>query len=260
MPAPLESIAEALRGRFGETLRRRESACGELGFDLDPADLLDAAAALRDEEAFSFAALIDVCGVDYLGYGQAEWRTERSTEAGFSRAVDSGAGAGGGGAAEQGGGQPASGSAAPGTDRPGRFAAVYHLLSLRHNARLRLRVFAQGENPPLLPSVTGIWQSADWFEREAFDLFGIVFEGHRDLRRILTDYGFIGHPFRKDFPLSGKVEVRYDESRRRVAYQPVSIEPRTLVPRVIRDDNRYRPELRSEPDGSPGGGERQPDG
>ena len=126
--------------------------------------------------------------------------------------------------------------------------------------RLRLRAFAAGGNPPVLPSVSGVWQAADWFEREAFDLFGIVFEGHGDLRRILTDYGFIGHPFRKDFPLSGKVEVRYDEDKRRVVYEPVSIEPRTLVPRVIRDDNRYRPALRAEPGGGANGAGQAGDG
>ncbi len=113
--------------------------------------------------------------------------------------------------------------------------------------RLRLRVFAGSDNPPVVPSVIGIWQSADWYEREAFDLFGILFDGHPDLRRILTDYGFIGHPFRKDFPISGNVEVRYDPDKGRVVYQPVSIEPRVLVPRVIRDDNRYQPDLKDRP-------------
>ncbi|MHB1529030.1 MAG: NADH-quinone oxidoreductase subunit C [Acidiferrobacteraceae bacterium] len=116
-----------------------------------------------------------------------------------------------------------------------RFAVVYHLLSITHNHRLRLRVFLDDE-PPRLASVTDIWSVANWYEREAFDLFGIVFEGHPDLRRILTDYGFIGHPFRKDFPLIGQVEMRYDPEKRRVVYQPVSIEPRVLVPRVIREE------------------------
>ena len=241
----IESMAEALRARFDGVLRRRESACGELSYDLDASDLAATATALRDEEAFSFSTLIDVCGVDYLGYGQAQWRTEAATGTGFSRAVEPGASTTSSAVERQ----------RLADDQPARFAAVYHLLSLNKNVRLRLRAFAAGENPPLLPSVSGIWQSADWFEREAFDLFGIVFEGHGDLRRILTDYGFIGHPFRKDFPLSGKVEVRYDEKKRRVVYQPVSIEPRTLVPRVIRDDNRYRPELRSEQsDGAHGAG------
>ena len=238
MPSRVESLAEAVSARFGGLLRRRESACGELSYDLDASELVATATALREEEAFSFAILIDVCGVDYLGYGQVQWTTESATGTGFSRAVEPGADA-----------------TAPAADRertvapePARFAAIYHLLSLENNQRLRLRAFAVGENPPVLPSVSGIWQAADWFEREAFDLFGIVFEGHGDLRRILTDYGFIGHPFRKDFPLSGNVEVRYDEAKKRVVYEPVSIEPRTLVPRVIRDDNRYTAALRSDPD------------
>src|SRR5690606_7130260 len=130
---------------------------------------------------------------------------------------------------------------------PRRFAVVYHLLSLKHNARLRLRVYTGYENPPIVDSVYPVWNSANWFEREAFDLFGILFAGHPDLRRILTDYGFIGHPFRKDFPLIGTAEVRYDAEKGRVVYQPVSIEPRTLVPKVIREDNRYRPELKERP-------------
>jgi NADH-quinone oxidoreductase subunit C len=122
---------------------------------------------------------------------------------------------------------------------PRRFAVVYHLLSVSLNHRIRLRVFTGPENPPVVPSIVEVWSSANWYEREAFDLFGIVFHGHPDLRRILTDYGFIGHPFRKDFPLIGNVEVRYDPEISRVTYQPVSIEPRVLVPKVIRDDNRY---------------------
>jgi len=118
-----------------------------------------------------------------------------------------------------------------------RFAVVYHLLSIARNTRLRLRVFAPDDDLPVLSSVTGIWPSAVWYEREAFDLFGIVFTDHPDLRRILTDYGFIGHPFRKDFPLSGNVEMRYDPDQQRVIYQPVTIEPREIVPRVVREEN-----------------------
>jgi NADH-quinone oxidoreductase subunit C len=117
-----------------------------------------------------------------------------------------------------------------------RFAAVLHLLSVHHNHRVRLRVFCEDDDFPVLASVTGVWPSAGWFEREAFDLFGIVFEGHPDLRRILTDYGFVGHPFRKDFPVSGYVEMRYDPEQKRVIYQPVTIEPREIVPRVIREE------------------------
>ena len=117
-----------------------------------------------------------------------------------------------------------------------RFAAVSHLLSLEHNWRVRVRVFAQDDEMPVFASVTGIWRAANWYEREAFDLFGILFEGHNDLRRILTDYGFIGHPFRKDFPISGYVEMRYDPEQKRVIYQPVTIEPREIIPRVIREE------------------------
>jgi NADH-quinone oxidoreductase subunit C len=117
-----------------------------------------------------------------------------------------------------------------------RFAVVVHLLSLEHNWRVRVRVFASDDEMPVLASVTGIWRAANWYEREAFDLYGILFEGHNDLRRILTDYGFIGHPFRKDFPISGYVEMRYDPEQKRVIYQPVTIEPREIIPRVIREE------------------------
>ena len=119
-----------------------------------------------------------------------------------------------------------------------RFAVVYHLLSVKNNHRIRVKVFVDGE-PPVVDSVVDIWNSANWYEREAFDLFGIIFEDHPDLRRILTDYGFVGHPFRKDFPLTGNVEMRYDPDKQRVGYQPVTIDPRVNQPRVIRDDNRY---------------------
>jgi NADH-quinone oxidoreductase subunit C len=119
----------------------------------------------------------------------------------------------------------------------GRYAVVSHLLSVSLNQRIRLRVFAADDDVPVVASVTGIWNSANWFEREAFDLFGIVFDGHNDLRRILTDYGFIGHPFRKDFPTTGHVEMRYDAEQKRVIYQPVTIEPREITPRIVREDN-----------------------
>ncbi|GAB2181780.1 NADH-quinone oxidoreductase subunit C [Denitratisoma sp. agr-D3] len=118
-----------------------------------------------------------------------------------------------------------------------RFAAVSHLTSVAHNVRLRLRVFAEDDGFPVLPSVNDVWNSANWYEREAFDLYGIHFEGHSDLRRILTDYGFVGHPFRKDFPISGYVEMRYDDEQKRVIYQPVTIEPREVTPRIVREDN-----------------------
>jgi NADH-quinone oxidoreductase subunit C len=182
--------------------------------------------ALRDEPDFAFEMLIDVCGVDYLTYGESEWETRSATNSGFSRGVER-----------------EVVIPDPETEYdPQRFAVVYQLLSISNNQRLRLRVYTGTANPPVVPSVIDTWSSADWYEREAFDLFGILFEGHPDLRRILTDYGFIGHPFRKDFPLSGNVEVKYDEELGRVVYQPVSIEPRTLVPRTIRDDNHYTPD------------------
>lgn len=218
-----EALAAAVADRFGETVKPVASICGEVTFEVDRADLIEVATALRDEEGFRFDTLIDLCGVDYLTYGQDEWHTESATSTGFSRAA-------------------VPKNIVPDADTifdERRFAAVYHLLSVSLNHRLRLRVYAGSENPPIVPSVIDVWNGVNWFEREAFDLFGILFDGHPDLRRILTDYGFIGHPFRKDFPISGNVETRYDPDRGRVIYQPVSIEPRTLVPRVIRDDNRY---------------------
>lgn len=216
-------MADRLDARFGEQLTRVDSVCGELTYELDKDDLIEVTTALRDEDDFSFEQLIDLCGIDYLTFGTAEWTTYSATDSGFSRGVER---------------EPVVLDEADTFD-PRRFAVVYHLLSLHYNARLRLRVFTGENNPPVIRSVVDIWNSANWFEREAFDLFGILFEGHPDLRRILTDYGFIGHPFRKDFPLVGIVEVTYDVDKGRVAYQPVTIEERTLVPRVIRDDNRY---------------------
>jgi NADH-quinone oxidoreductase subunit C len=204
---------------------------GELTYEVRPADLLDVATTLRDGVGLNFEMCMDVCGVDYLEHGRAEWTTEHATVSGFSRGVTSGA--------EPEGATPAG----------RRFAVVYHLLSITHNQRLRLKVFCADDAQPMVDSVTDIWASANWFEREAFDLFGILFKGHPDLRRLLTDYGFIGYPFRKDFPLSGNVEVRYDPEKGRVVYQPVSIEPRVLVPKVIRHDNRYDPALTGKPDG-----------
>ena len=223
-----ETLAARIDTRFGERVSRVASICGEVTYELAPKDLLEIAAALRDEDDFLMEQLIDACGVDYLAYGQVEWKTESATGTGFSRGVDR---------------KPVI---LDDSERfePRRFAVVYHLLSVKNNVRLRLKVFAGESNPPIVPSVVSVWSSANWFEREAFDLFGILFEGHPDLRRIMTDYGFIGHPFRKDFPLSGNVEVAYDADKGRVAYKPVSIEERTLVPRVIRDDNRYSSDLK----------------
>lgn len=223
-----ETLAARLEERFGEQILRVTSSCGELTYELDKDSLIEVATALRNEADFGFEMLIDVCGVDYLTYGSDEWVTSEATGSGYSRGVER---------------QPVVLDESDEFD-PRRFAVVYHLLSLQHNFRLRLRVFTGIENPPIIKSVVDIWNGANWFEREVFDLFGVLFEGHPDLRRILTDYGFIGHPFRKDFPLIGNVEVHYDADEGRVVYAPVSIEPRTLVPRVIRDDNRYSADLK----------------
>ena len=228
MTTRYETLAARISERFGERLDRVESHCGELTYEVAPGDLHSVATTLRSDPDFGFEMLMDLCGVDYLTYGEDEWTTEDATGTGFSRGVER---------------KPVILDEADEFD-PRRFAVVYHLQSLRNNWRLRLRTFLGTSNPPIAPSVVDIWNGANWFEREAFDLFGILFEGHPDLRRILTDYGFIGHPFRKDFPLSGNVEVSYDAEKGRVAYQPVSIEPRTLVPRVIRDDNRYAAEIK----------------
>ena len=226
-----ETLAARIDERFGEKMLRIASSCGELNYEVPKDDLVEVATSLRGE--FGFEMLIDVCGVDYLSYGSGEWRTQSATETGFSRGVER---------------EPVILDEADEFDAK-RFAVVYHLLSVQHNNRIRLRVYTGTSNPPIVHSVVDIWNSANWFEREAFDLYGILFDGHPDLRRILTDYGFIGHPFRKDFPLIGNVEVAYDEQKGRVAYQPVSIEPRTLVPRVIRDDNRYAADLKDKANG-----------
>ncbi|MDJ0700212.1 MAG: NADH-quinone oxidoreductase subunit C [Woeseiaceae bacterium] len=223
-----ETLAARISERFGEQVERVDSNCGELTYEVGKDSLLEVATALRDEADFGFELLMDLCGVDYLSYGSDEWKTESATDTGYSRGVERDA--------------VILDEADEFDSR--RFAVVYHLLSVSNNSRLRLRVYTGTGNPPVVKSVVDIWSGANWFEREAFDLFGILFEGHPDLRRILTDYGFIGHPFRKDFPLYGNVEVAYDADKGRVAYQPVSIEPRTLVPRVIRDDNRYSADLK----------------
>lgn len=212
-----QQLLADLQAHFAERLASATLALGEVTLEVSSFYALQVLQSLRDD--FGFEQLMDVCGVDYAAYGQADWETEVSSS-GFSRAVS-------GGAFDEG--------SAP----EQRFAVVYHLLSVQHNQRLRVRVFAEGE-PPQVASAVNIWSSADWFEREAFDLYGILFDGHPDLRRILTDYGFVGHPFRKDFPVSGHVEMRYDPEQGRVVYEPVSIEPRVLVPRVIRHDNRYK--------------------
>jgi len=216
--ARLDTLADALTEHFGVMDCEVSTAPQEVTLVVPRQELLAVANLLRDHEDFRFEQLIDLCGVDYAAYGNSEWATAEASSSGFGRGVD-------------------RGFELPETDDPERFAAVYHLLSVTHNRRLRMRVFA-GAPQPMVDSVTGVWSSVAWFEREAFDLFGILFEGHPDLRRILTDYGFVGYPFRKDFPLVGQVEMRYDPEQARVVYEPVNIEPRTLVPRVIRADGR----------------------
>jgi len=188
----LDTLKGALGAALGERARVSERL-GELTAVIAAAELQDAARTLRDDPALRFDTAVDLCGVDYMGYGEG------------------------------------------GRDGP-RFASVVHLLSVEHNWRLRVRTFAPDDDMPVVPTLVEVWPSLGWFERESFDLFGIVYEGHPDLRRILTDYGFVGHPFRKDFPVSGYVEMRYDPEQGRVVYQPVSIEPRENVPRVIREE------------------------
>jgi len=184
---------------------------------INPEQLIEVATSLKSN--LSFELLMDIIAVDYLTYGDVDWKTNNATSTGYSRAV-----------------KP---TIIPEIDETfkGRFAVFYQLLSVSNNQRLTLKVFTSESNPPSVPSLVNIWSSADWFEREAFDLMGIHFDGHPDLRRILTDYGFIGHPFRKDFPTNGNLEVVYDEEKEEVVYQPVSISTRPGVPRVIRDRN-----------------------
>ena len=198
MTSRTATLVENVKAALGDKLVGVTEALGEVTLIVKAGDLLDAMTALRDRPELRFEQLIDLCGVDYSAYGD-----------------------------------DATDRASGGT----RFAVVYHLLSLTHNWRLRVRVFAPDDDFPVVESVLGVWPSANWFEREAFDLYGIVFTGHPDLRRILTDYGFIGHPFRKDFPLSGDVEMRYDPDQQRVIYQPVTIEPREIVPRIVREEH-----------------------
>ena len=225
MPTRIETLASRMTARFGERVQKAPALAHEVAYDVEPEGLLAICRELRTESELAFEQLIDLSGVDYLEYGRDEWRTSSATTSGFSRGVER---------------EGMRERKAP----EKRFAVVYQLLSVSHNWRLRLRCFCPDVEPPMIDSVVDIWAGANWYEREAFDMFGILFKGHPDLRRILTDYGFIGHPFRKDFPLIGNVEVRYDESKGRVVYQPVTIEPRVLVPRVIRDDNRYQPALK----------------
>ena len=220
----IENTVQAIEARLGALVRRIDSLPDEIAYECDATQWLEVARVLRDEPTLRFEMLMDLAGVDYSEFGKSEWKTFSATGSGFSRGVNR--------------------SAVGEVRQDGvRFAVVVQLLSITNNQRLRLRAFCADDAEPIIDSLVDIWASANWFEREAFDLFGILFRGHPDLRRLLTDYGFIGHPFRKDFPLIGNVEVRYDPAKQRVVYEPVSIEPRTLVPRVIRHDNRYDPAL-----------------
>ncbi|MDD3883542.1 MAG: NADH-quinone oxidoreductase subunit C [Gallionella sp.] len=208
MATDLNTLANHLTDALQDGVVSLEERLGELTLVIGARGMLDAMTQLRDNSALGFEQLIDVCGIDYSAYGSettedGRYLPDGEMSAGF----------------------------------PARFAAVYHLLSVKHNVRLRVRVFAEDDEMPMLDSVTAIWPVANWFEREAFDLYGIVFVGHPDLRRILTDYGFAGNPFRKDFPLSGHVEMRYDADQRRVVYEPVSIDPREITPRTVREEN-----------------------
>jgi NADH-quinone oxidoreductase subunit C len=227
-------LAERLRAAFPEALIDVAQPRGEVTLDIAAESWHDTCRALRD--TFGFEQLMDLCGVDYLGYGSDEWDTTGVSSEGFSRGVE-----GRGPGRFKWGERPSGeGFVADTVPAPHRYAVVAHLLSMQHNQRVRVRCFATDDAMPVVASVVNLWVGANWFEREAFDLYGILFEGHPDLRRILTDYGFVGHPFRKDFPLIGNVEVRYDNEKQRVVYEPVtSVEPRVLVPRVIRDDARW---------------------
>jgi len=194
----LETLQTNLIALFGDTLALT-NALDELTIEVPAEQWVDTCTRLRDQGSLGFDSLIDLCGVDYSTYGQPMFMQ-------------------------------------PPREFPQRYAVVVHLLSVQHNWRLRVRTFVPNDEFPVLQSLVGVWPNANWFEREAFDLYGLVFEGHPDLRRILTDYGFIGHPFRKDFPLSGHVEMRYDTEQKRVIYQPVTIEPREVTPRIVRED------------------------
>ncbi len=203
----MKELKQKLSKTFGK--KNVNEAYGELALVINSDDVLEVCQTLKDE--FKFEILIDLCGIDYLTYGESDWNGNASSS-GFGRARQA---------------QKST------NQKDQRFGVVYHLLSVSSNQRLRVKALLATDNL-MIQSVTKIWNCADWFEREAFDLFGILFENHNDLRRILTDYGFVGHPLRKDFPMIGEVEMRYDEELQRVVYEPVSIEPNVNVPRVIR--------------------------
>ena len=203
----MKELKQKLSKAFGK--KNLSESLKELTLTINSEDVIEVCQKLKDE--FQFEILMDLCGIDYLTYGESDWNGNASSS-GFGRARQA---------------QKST------SQKDQRFGVVYHLLSVSNNQRLRVKALLSSENL-MIQSVTKIWNCADWFEREAFDLFGILFENHNDLRRILTDYGFVGHPLRKDFPMIGEVEIRYDEELGRVVYEPVSIEPNVNVPRVIR--------------------------
>ena len=235
-----QQLADSLRDHFAGRLISIELEFKEITAVVSVDNYISVATELRDNDQFGFKQLVDLSGVDYSQFGQAEWQTNDASRAGFGRGVDAATTTG----------RLQFGDELESISQEGsRFAISCHLLSYSNNRRLRLKVFAADDNFPVIPTVTEVWNVADWYEREAFDLFGILFSGHPDLRRILTDYGFVGHPFRKDFPLVGHVEMRYDPEKERVVYEPVSIEARVLVPKVIREDHRYIADQQDEASG-----------
>lgn len=194
----LETLHTNLQAALGDSIPL-QVALDEITIVVPPENWVDVCVMLRDHKTLGFDTAIDLCGMDYSGWGAPTFVPDYSVH-------------------------------------PHRFSVVLHLLSVKHNWRLRVRTYVANDEFPVVASLVDVWPCLNWYEREAFDLYGIVFEGHPDLRRILTDYGFIGHPFRKDFPLSGHVEMRYDTEQRRVIYQPVTIEPREINPRVVREE------------------------
>ena len=212
----LNELSRLLATHCGDYLLDKKISYGELTVEVSADNVSPVMKILQTENSLCFKQFSDLAVVDYLKFGIADWKTQQASASGFSRA--------------------SSTDKVVSNENSRRFAIVYQLLSMKHNWRLRVKVFLNADSPRL-NSVSSVWPVANWFEREAFDLFGIMFEEHPDLRRILTDYGFIGYPFRKDFPLEGTVEVRYDPDKKRVVNEPVSIEPRTLVPKVIREED-----------------------
>lgn len=228
MPTKAEQLYQNLQARCQTGVIDLIHAHREVTLTVEKEQALKVFELLKEDPAFQFNQLIDICGVDYSRYGSSEWDSETATGTGFSRGV-----------------APTEGENKAELKPQARFAVVYHLLSITLNHRLRVKVFCD-ESDPIVDSVIDLWSVANWFEREAYDLYGILFKGHPDLRRILTDYGFIGHPFRKDFPLSGHVEMRYDATIGRVIYEPVAIQPRITVPKVVRHDSRYVHDVKQE--------------